>query len=252
MIGLLRRPRTGETAPKALPEGVRVYAVGDIHGHLELLLEMMDMIAEDLRLAPHPAPVEVFLGDLVDRGPDSRGVVEALAAAPPEGRTRVCLKGNHEQALIDFLGDAEEFLRLADFGGIETLASYGLPFALLAPDADPEAAHAALLERCPQHHLAFLKGLPVSHRIGEVLFAHAGIRPGVPLEEQSEEDLIWIREPFLRHPGPLPVRVVHGHTPVREPTVLPHRINVDTGAFATGRLTCAVLEGSEVRFLSTG
>jgi serine/threonine protein phosphatase 1 len=242
---------TGES-PHALTPGLRAYAVGDVHGHASLLDGMFARVARDLQERPHAGDVlEVFLGDYVDRGPDSAGVVERLAAPPAPGRRRVCLRGNHEEALLDFLDDPATLPRWAAFGGLESLASYGVPTRYMGRRADPEACRDAFAARIPPHHLAFLRGLPRWHTEGDVLFVHAGIRPGIPLPEQDPEDLVWIRDAFLSHPGPHPVRVVHGHTPAERPTVLPHRINVDTGAFATGRLTCAVLEGRSARLLST-
>jgi serine/threonine protein phosphatase 1 len=233
----------------AVPEGVRVYAVGDIHGHLDLLERMQGLIDEDFAAHPAGRAIEVYLGDYVDRGPASAGVVEALGGPPPDGLERVCLIGNHEEFLLQFLDEPLILQNWLDNGGHATLASYGVAAASLG--AEPNEVAAALREALPEHHLRFFNDLALGHRIGDVLFVHAGIRPGVPIEAQDPHDLMWIRTPFLGHDGPLPVRVVHGHTPVRAPVVTPYRIGIDTGAFATGVLTCAVLEGPDVRFLST-
>ena len=254
-IGRMFRSRSTEhRAPPqhrtfTLSDGVRVYAIGDIHGHLALLEQLQGLIDEDLAARPAGRAIEVYLGDYVDRGPDSAGVVEALAGPPPEGLERVCLIGNHEDFLLQFLDDPSVLQSWLDNGGLATLASYGVVAASV--EAEPDKVRAAFREALPAHHLRFFHDLALGHRVGDVLFVHAGIRPDVPIEAQDPHDLMWIRGPFLGFDGPLPVRVVHGHTPVRAPTVTPYRIGIDTGAFATGILTCAVLEGADVRFLST-
>jgi serine/threonine protein phosphatase 1 len=233
-----------------LPEGVRVYAVGDVHGHLALLDELLAMIDSDIAAAAPADVVEVFLGDYVDRGPDSAGVIERLCQRAAHGdRTRVFLRGNHEIYMAEFLRDPAVLMQWLPNGAGPTLASYGV--AVDDTRFDAERIRAAFRTAVPAHHVAFLDGLQWMHRMGDVLFAHAGIRPGVPPEEQSPEDLCLIRGEFLKHTRPLPVRVVHGHTPMRQPDVTPWRISIDTGAFATGRLTCAVIEGAEVGILST-
>lgn len=235
-----------------LPDGLRVYAIGDIHGHPELLDALQAEIARDLAAHPHDNVTEVYIGDYVDRGPDPAGVVERLTRPPPAGRERICLEGNHEDMLLRFLEDETMLGPWIDNGGLTTLASYGVDLGVgFFGAVDPAACREAFAAALPPHHRAFFDGLQLSHRLGDVLFVHAGIRPEVPLEEQDPFDLLWIRGEFLNWPGPLPVRVVHGHTPVARPQVTPWRIGIDTGAFATGRLTAAVLEGAEVRFLST-
>lgn len=238
---LIRRLFGGTVPPAvfALPPGERIYAVGDIHGRLDLLTQMQTLIARDAAEARVRAR-EVFLGDYVDRGPDSRGVIDALLT--PSGRPRILLRGNHEETLAAFLEDPGVLSHWRRNGADATLASYGI-------DPDRPDAQRAFLAAFPARHRRLLDGLATMHRAGDVLFVHAGIRPGVPLEAQHPADLTTIRRPFLDHSGPLPVRVVHGHTPRREPYVTPYRIGIDTGAFATGVLTCAVMERTEVRFL---
>ena len=226
-----------------------VYAIGDIHGHLDLLRRAHDRIAADrARHGTGAAPV-VHLGDLVDRGPDSAGVVRLLRAGLAAGEPWVVLKGNHDRAFALFRADPprrDPGLR-AEFdwlhpriGGAATLAAYGVRAAADRPLA-PVWAEAR--DRVPPEDLAFLAGLPAHHARGAVLFVHAGIRPGVALADQTETDLIWIREPFLSHPDPHPWLVVHGHTAVAAPEHRGNRVNLDSGAAYGGPLTAAVFEG---------
>ncbi|WP_420391473.1 metallophosphoesterase family protein [Acuticoccus sp.] len=242
----------GRAAPSTrfrLPEGRRVYAVGDIHGQIGALRALWGLVEDDLERRPSQAVTEVYLGDYVDRGPASADVVSALAARRPRGRRVVCLRGNHEDYVLAFLDRPFTLKGWVQNGAVSTLASYGVKVNPVSPD--PIATHTALFQVIPREHLAFLSSLTRTHLMGDVLFVHAGIRPNVALERQTAEDLAMIRDDFLRYKGPLPYRVVHGHTPVREAEVTPYRVNVDTGAFATGRLSCAVLEGEDVRILST-
>lgn len=231
----------------SLPAGVRVYAVGDIHGEAGMLDDLLALIDLDVSERPPPEEVcELFVGDYVDRGPDAPGVIERLRM-PASGRTRICLLGNHEDAMIASLTDPGMIPAWLSFGGDATLRGYGID-----PDAhrhDPRALQPLLVSVLPPEHLLFLSRLALSHRIGDVLFVHAGIRPGVPLASQAREDLIWIRDEFLHHKGPLPVHVVHGHTPTDRPDATADRTNVDTGAVFGGALTAAVLEGGTRRFL---
>lgn len=238
-----------KTEDRALcpPAGVRIYAIGDIHGELGLLEQLQSAIDDDLAAHPIDNAIEVTLGDYIDRGPDSRGVIHHLSTRPPQGRTRISLMGNHEDYLVQFLDDPTVLYDWLPNGGVPTLTSYGVNVD--RSNVDPARVHQEFTAALPQHHRAFITGLQTSHRSGDVLLVHAGIRPTVPLDEQTSHDLMWIRRDFLAHAGPLPVRVVHGHTPVRHPVVLPYRISVDTGAFATGVLTCCVLEGDTVRFI---
>jgi serine/threonine protein phosphatase 1 len=227
-------------APGRLPQGERVYAVGDVHGCANRLRALHGLIAADMVARPVATPFLVHLGDYVDRGEDSRGAVQALLAAPP-GLTAVHLMGNHEQMMLAALSPAapDSVRRLwLENGGTETLLSYGLPPHAPARWADLEADHAALLAELPDRFAR-----------GGYLFVHAGIRPGIAIEAQTTQDLLWIREPFLAWHGPLPAVVVHGHTPVATPEVLPQRIAIDTGAVFGGDLTCAVLEADRISFL---
>ena len=229
--------------------------MGDIHGRADLLEVLLGRIAADA--ARHPEDSHrtlVFLGDYIDRGASSRGVVERLLQDPLPGFTTVPLLGNHEEALLDFLDERSDGLDWLGYGGLETLLSYGVPLKGL-PDTPQRAAdlRAALGLALPPSHLAFYRACALHHAAGDYVFVHAGVRPGVALDRQHPADLLWIRDEFLRHRRPaLPGRVVvHGHTICDMPQDLSHRINIDTGAFVSGRLTCLVLRGTRRQFLST-
>jgi serine/threonine protein phosphatase 1 len=235
-------------APATLPPGQRVYAIGDIHGCIEQLEALHQAIAQDLTERPVAQAVLIHLGDYVDRGPDSAAVVGLLAAGPPIPDLRtVNLMGNHEHMMLDALASGQQAaaeLWLAN-GGADTLFSWGVP---------RQVKQADWAGRIPRPHLIFLRDLPLAHQEGAYLFVHAGIRPGVRLAQQTRQDLLWIREPFLSAKGDLGdspgIVVVHGHTPGREPVVRPNRIGIDTGAVMGGVLTCAVLEDDRVGFLT--
>ena len=236
------------TAEARAPRGLRLYVVGDVHGCEDLLDEVHGRIDDDLVRRPAEDWRLIHLGDYIDRGPDSRGVIERAIARLARGRS-CYLRGNHEQFLIDLILDPEgegAGLWLAN-GGAQTLASYGIAADSLTVEG--AALHRRALEAIPAAHQQFLLGLPHLVRFGDYAFAHAGIRPGVPLAEQQVHDLIWLREPFLSDPrdhGPV---VVHGHTPVPAVDVRANRINIDTGAVFGGDLTCLVLENAEKALL---
>ena len=236
-----------------VPAGTRVYAVGDIHGRADLLERLERKVADDAAGADTPERrVLVYLGDYVDRGPESYQVLERLAAGGPNGFETVCLRGNHEAFFLDFLDGTGVGRFWLSNGGKATLQSYGVdPFALYFDAADPAETAAALRDALPPEHEAFLRGLGTVHREGDYLFVHAGIRPGVPLTEQDPFDLIWIRHEFLESDDDHGCVVVHGHSPASVPQVRTNRIGIDTGAYATGHLTCLVLEGTKRRFLTT-
>jgi serine/threonine protein phosphatase 1 len=231
-------------APASLPSGQRVYAIGDVHGCLDRLQTIHELIAEDLAARPAEEAVLVHLGDYVDRGPDSAGVVARLAAgAPLPNVPTVNLMGNHEHMMLAALATGETEtteLWLAN-GGADSLQSWGVPRS-----AQPREWPTYL----PMPHLMFLRDLALRHEVGGYLFVHAGIRPGIPLDRQSRHDLMWIREPFLSWNESFGLVVVHGHTPRQEPVVRPNRIGIDTGAVMGGVLTCAVLEGDKLGFIT--
>jgi len=239
---------SGKTMPE-LPAGVRVYATGDIHGRIDLLERMEGLIRQDLAVNPVEQSIEVFLGDYVDRGPDSKAVLEYLSASRTHCDRRICLKGNHEDILLEFLDVPGILDHWRDLGGMETLYSYGVqPPRTRAPDHATRCRDE--FERAvPDTHIDFLRNLPLHIEIGSYLFVHAGLRPGRPLEPQDEKDLLWIREPFLASWKDHGFIVVHGHTPQQEYEVRANRINVDTWAYLSGCLTCVVLEGETQRFI---
>lgn len=233
---------------------MRAYAVGDIHGHLDLLRGTHDLIAADM--ARHGAAQVVHVGDLVDRGPDSRGVIDYLATGIAAGQDWVVLKGNHDRMFARFLadpGEPEPGLRPdlswlhPRLGGAETLASYGVH----APADRPIApVHADALAAVPQAHRDFLASRPTLHQIGGLLFVHAGIRPGIALDQQEETDLVWIRAPFLDHQGSFGPLVIHGHTAIDRPTHYGNRVNIDSSAAYGGPLSAIALEGDQVFHLT--
>lgn len=241
----------GPISHPATPEGLRIYAVADIHGRADLLTAMEDVIGADLVHSPCAAAVTVFTGDYVDRGPHSWEVVERLSSGPFVTQA-ITLRGNHEALFLKFLEDP---LAIAEGwrqnGGLETLLSYGVDAYHLRRGASMEDMARSFQERVPGRHLDFLNQLPLSVTLGDYFFCHAGVRPGVRLEDQRESDLLWIREEFLGTDSDFGKVVVHGHTPVPRPEVRRNRINIDTGAYMTNRLTCLVLEGRDQRFLWT-
>lgn len=243
----------GTAGTSSVPAGQRLYAIGDVHGRSDLLDLLMRRIAVDAATAPRGTQhTLILLGDYVDRGPDSAGVLTRLAAGPPSGFGMVCLRGNHEAVMQRFLTDMSVGAQWLKFGGLETLASYGIePPPGLDQDRWMPVARSELARRLPPPHDAFLRSLRLHLKVGDYLFVHAGIRPGVKLERQVPDDLLWIRDPFLDSKADHGMVVVHGHTVVKEPEVQANRIGIDTGAYASGRLTCLVLEGTGRRFLTT-
>lgn len=235
-----------------LPNGELVYAVGDIHGRSDLLGKLLRLIEADAAPCGTAEKTIVFLGDYVDRGPDSRGVVEMLLKGLPLGFAVHFLKGNHEALLLDFLANPGRLDYWRRNGGEATMASYGVDVdRLTETGASPEAWRQAFAAALPEAHLSFFQHLSLQVPAGDYLFVHAGIRPGVPLDAQDETDLIWIRDEFLNAPEPFGKVVVHGHTPGTEPVVRPNRIGIDTGAVFTGRLTALRLQNGERAFLRT-
>lgn len=242
-----------------IPKGLRVYAVGDVHGHLSLLQEIDDAILSDVAGNPPEAAHIVYMGDYIDRGPDSRGVIDYLIARQKsdDGVGKTFLRGNHEDGMFAFMDDpyGQAWLK---WGGIETLASYGVVFDEAASYArESERVARALMEAMPDEHAAFFDALVLSEVFGDYFFAHAGVDPVKGFDAQERKDLTRMRQPFLswhQHSDyrPLEKRVVHGHTISKEPVVQPHRVGVDTGAYAHGVLTAGVFEGEHVRFLQVG
>src|SRR2546423_292997 len=234
----------------SLPKGLRVYALGDIHGRLDLLEELLREIDADLAQCPATRPIYVFLGDYIDRGTWSRETIDLLIAHGA-GRECVFLRGNHELIAIACLSDRTKFDQWLRLGGIETLASYGVPPELLANRRKIAELQLAFHNALSPAHFQFFRGLRNSFTCGDYFFAHAGAKPEIDLSRQSESDLLWIRKEFLSSAYDFGKIIVHGHTPTSEIEVRPNRINIDTGAFATGRLTCLVLEEESVSVIDT-
>lgn len=245
VFDFFRRSDKPATAPRT-PQGARLYAIGDIHGRLDLLRRLHELIAEDARGADAADKTIVYLGDYVDRGLESRGVIDCLLDETPAGMTAVYLKGNHEEVALQFLDDAmvgEDWLQ---FGGDATLYSYGVQLtAAGGGKMNLVDAQLTLRENLPDRHLAFLRSLRSQCLMGDYLFVHAGVKPGVPVAAQSDRDLLWIRGEFLNSRADHGAMVVHGHSISLEGEDKANRINIDTGAYATGVLTCLVMDGDK-------
>ena len=232
-------------APAALPPGRRVYAIGDVHGCLDRLVTLHEMIAQDLAERPAEHTTLIHLGDYIDRGSDSAQVIDWLINGPPvPADAFVNLMGNHEQMMLAAVAglDNEAPSHWLSNGGMDSLLSWGISRTV------PPAEWARSI---PRQHLLFVRDLAINHRIGPYFFVHAGIQPGVPLDRQSRHDMLWIREPFLSSRVDHGAVIVHGHTPKRQPVVQPNRIAIDTGAVIGGALTCVVLEAGTMGFLQS-
>lgn len=234
------------TTPK-VPNGTRLYVIGDIHGRYDLLTDVHEKIANDA--GEDAENIEIYLGDYIDRGPESAAVIDLLARSKTANTTRIFLKGNHEETLLNFLSDPLVLSGWRQYGGLETLHSYGVNAANARDENGFEQVRQQFAASFPQAHLTFFQSLRPYTEIGDYFFVHAGIKPGVPLHLQTEHDLLWIRDEFLHSRADHGKMIVHGHTPVDGPEVWPNRINVDTGAYLTNRLTCLVLEGETRRLI---
>lgn len=235
----------------SVPEGRRVYAIGDIHGRPDLLKKLQEMIRADAAHRPPAEDVVIYLGDYVDRGHDSRGVIEMLANHPLEGFQSVYLMGNHEDFMVRFLEDPKLGPPWIVNGGNATLMSYGVAVDKVYNETALKEARNRLMSRLPPSHWGFLHDLKTYHVEGDFLFVHAGIRPGVATEEQEPQDMMWIRDDFLNSAVEHEHVVVHGHSIHPKAEILDNRIGIDTGAYATGRLTCLILDGAKKDFLNT-
>jgi serine/threonine protein phosphatase 1 len=231
-----------------VPNGVRIYAIGDIHGRVDLLDQMLSRIDADRTKNPVSHSIEVFLGDYIDRGPASRQVLDRLVARNTMRQT-IFLKGNHETFMTGFVANPPSLDAWQRLGGLETLVSYGVAPSINADAVTQSRLAAAFNQALPESHRRFLKELKLSFTCGDFFFAHAGVRPGIPLTMQREEDLLWIRHEFLLCEEDFSKIIVHGHTPVPKLDIRSNRINIDTGAYATGQLTCLILEDDQMRVL---
>lgn len=234
-----------------LAAGKRVYAIGDVHGRNDLLCALLAQIQDHAVQTPAREHTLVLLGDYVDRGPASKAVIDTLLDLDWPGWKFVFLRGNHDQAVLDFLADANFYRAWRSYGAPETLLSYGVMPPRFEREAEFAKARDDFAARIPQAHLEFLQTLQLLHIEDDYLFAHAGIKPGIPIEEQIAEDLLWIRDEFLNCRRDLPKKVVHGHTPTEKPVIAKNRIGIDTGAHATHCLTAAILEDDNCHFLQT-
>jgi serine/threonine protein phosphatase 1 len=230
-----------QPAPGRLPPDLRIYAIGDVHGCVAAHAAVLDQIADDYESRPVAEAVVIHLGDLIDRGPDSAAVLGRVALGSPIPGELVNLRGNHEELCLDAMRYGGEASRIWRRNGGETcLSDWGVPKK--APASEWESF-------VPREQMAVLWDEQVSYRRGGYFFAHAGIRPGVPLADQDAHDLIWIRQPFLSWPDPLEAVVVHGHTPKDVPSLRVNRIGIDTGAVYGGKLTAVVLEEDRMAFI---
>ncbi|WOH53652.1 metallophosphoesterase family protein [Bradyrhizobium sp. sBnM-33] len=234
----------------SVPAELRIYAIGDIHGRLDLLNKLLARISNDIALRPTPRPLYVFLGDYIDRGPSSRETIDRLVEHRNTHQS-VFLKGNHELIAIKCLSDPVLFDQWLRLGGLETLISYGVPAETPVNGSQIAKLQSDFHSALPPAHFRFFRDLRNSFECGDFFFAHAGVKPNVALSRQKENDLLWIRREFLSSKHEFGKIIVHGHTPTREIEVGPNRINIDTGAFATGRLSCLVLEGEDLSVIDT-
>jgi serine/threonine protein phosphatase 1 len=239
--------RDEASARSSVPPGHFVAAIGDVHGRLDLVEDLWHQIDAASRLSSARRRILIFVGDYIDRGMHSAEVIDRLLDGFP-GFETVFLKGNHDETLLQFLTDPTIGEAWRNFGGLETLKSYGVQHNVGKNWAQTRSEFAAAI---PRAHLDFFKNLKLHVTIGDYLFVHAGLKPRIPLEDQRETDLLWIREEFLESPANFGRIVVHGHTPTETPDVRANRIGIDTGAYMTGRLTALVLEDRSRRFLST-
>lgn len=236
-----------------VPENTKLYVIGDTHGHLDLLMNLHHQIKDDLAKKPTEKYKIIFLGDYIDRGPDSKGCIDYLIKLMNDNPNVICLKGNHEEKLILFLDDPIKMARsFLTYGGAECAVSYGvLPVSMSAPDAEMRKFRDELSAAIPKSHIKFIDELLISQIEGDYMCVHAGVKPGVPLDQQVDHDLMTIRSEFIPYTGLHEKVIVHGHTPHYPIEIKPNRMNADTCAYDTGVLTCIVLEEDKYRILST-
>ena len=245
IISLLNRLRKNDPASSTKP-GQRIYAIGDMHGRIDLHAALMDMIVADAASTKERDLVLIYLGDYIDRGPASDQIIETLIASPPDGFRVRYLRGNHEDMLLQFIDGINNTDVWLNNGGEQTLVAYGC-----ASTGNPRQTRLDLRTKLPASHLAFFRSLKTMHQEGDYLFVHAGLRPGIPIEQQSDADMMWIRTAFLQSTENFGKFVIHGHSIQPEPEIRHNRIGIDTGAWRTDVLTCLVLDGEERKFLST-
>ena len=230
------------------PSGMRVYIIGDVHGCIELLKAMQEKIHAEIERDNVGDWRIVLVGDYCDRGPQVRSTVEHLIGCCANDSRYLPLQGNHDQGFLDFLDRPSRSGLFSRYGGVETAASYGVELDLRTPGST-RICHEALNRAVPAEHREFLSSLPLTAQFGDFFVCHAGIRPGIALDRQNPDDLVWIRSEFLDFPGLHPKVIVHGHTPCSVAEIMPNRVNVDTGAVWSGKLSALVIDGSEKRMI---
>lgn len=248
LINKLRKPQ--EATPPYIPDNQRIYCIGDIHGRADLLQQLHKKILSDADNYPGKKTI-VYLGDYVDRGEQSRQVIESLLSGPLPDFDPIYLMGNHEQIMLNFIDYPEAAASWLSFGGREAINSYGIQLAHIPGTREVVELARQLDNKLPDAHREFLQNCESSWQCGSYYFVHAGIYPGVALDKQLLEDQLWIREEFLESKIDHGAIIVHGHSITEEPELLPNRIGIDTGAYITGVLTCLVLEGEGQRFIQT-
>lgn len=252
MFSKLFGSRRQEERVYSAPTDTRVYAVGDIHGRVDLLRQLHALISTDIRTTQPARAVLVYVGDYIDRGDSSREVIELLLADPVEGAETIHLLGNHEAFLLTFLDDPAVGEPWLKNGGDSTVYSYGVGAPRISDRSQRhQMMRDDLWEKLPQAHLEFLRSLRQYHVEGDYAFVHAGIRPGVPLDEQVDDDVLWIRDGFLEDKSDHGKCIVHGHTITDDIDIRPNRIGIDTGAYYSGTLSCLVLDGESRAVLQT-
>lgn len=250
---LFTRPTSRAEPQSRLPEGERIYAIGDVHGRLDLLRQLIGLIKEDHQRRGAASFSLVLLGDLIDRGPESRAVVDYALALDAAADPCIFLMGNHEETLLRVWdGDESVTASFLRYGGDALLQSYGLQLSVdgLA-SLSPAETIAAVRALVPTAHIDFMRQFIPMHRCGDYVFVHAGVRPGIPISVQDPIDLRWIRGDFTKSTADFGAMIVHGHTITPAPELMPNRIGIDTGAYASGRLTAVGLEGADRWLLST-
>jgi len=251
LINMLTGRRNNTPVEPRVPEGNRLYVIGDIHGRIDLLQQIHNKIQQDAANYPGSKHL-IYLGDYIDRGDHSKDVIDLLLEQPLPGFEAIYLRGNHEQPMLDFLQAAEVGHSWFNYGGLATLVSYNVKYNKIPTRKnDFEDIQINLKERVPHAHINFLEKTEFSHTTGNYYFVHAGIKPKVALKYQLPEDQLWVREDFVSYNKPHEKIIVHGHTITDEPDLQTNRIGIDTGAYITGKLTCLVLENTTQRILQT-
>ena len=251
LLNILTGNKTHPKIQPYLPEGTRIYSIGDIHGRADLLQQLHKKIQKDAANYKGKKQL-IYLGDYIDRGEDSKQVIDLLLEQPLQGFDKIYLRGNHEQSMLDFLKNAEVGQAWFQYGGLATLVSYKVRVSKIpTKKADFEDIQNQLIERVPYGHISFMEKTEVSYEAGNYYFVHAGIKPGTPLKYQQPEDQLWICDNFVSYTKPHEKIIIHGHTITDEPDARPNRIGIDTGAYITGKLSCLVLENDTQRILQT-